>query len=515
MGKQVVINVEEKQIRVAILEQGKLAELYIEDLENRSLVGNIYKGRIMEVVPGLQAAFVDIGLMKNAFLHFTDLPKESLPAVEVKKRSLFRRSPAEKDIAEEKEGLAPEEQLRPNMEILVQIKRDALGTKPPRVTADISLPGRYLVMLPFSKACGGVSRKIREVDERLRLKRIITPLRQQLAGFIVRTAALQQAGSEILRDVKLLRKRWGVIWRKARNKSAPTLLYNEQDIIFRLVRDVFNEEIDEIIIDSPAEYKKLRHALKIYLPSLMNRIALDTEAINIFEGYDLERQIHQALRRTVRLKSGGYVIFDELSALTAIDVNSGGFVAERNLQETILRTNLEAAETIARQIKLRDIGGLIVIDFIDMANDEDRIKVWRRFHELMQKDRATTRISQFTEFGLLQLTRKRTRQSLKKLILIECPYCKGSGQVLSKNELWHKLKYEILSHLEAHPGEAGKIEVLLNRELYNYINQEFNSSLIKMAKQYKSEIKFLPDEGRHIEDFEVRTILQRGKRKQS
>lgn len=511
MERIVIIDVEEKQIRVAVLENEKLVELYIENLDDRSLVGNIYKGRVMEVVAGLEAAFVDIGLEKNAFLHFSDVP-DSITLPESRKKTGFlsrllrrRQLKVEGKTVE----LPPAELLKPGLELLVQVKRDAVANKPPRLTAEISLPGRYLVMLPFSKNGGGVSRKIKEREERQRLKQIIQPIRKELAGFIVRTAALQRQPEEILSDVSILRQRWAAIWRKACNKQAPTLLYNEHDIIFRLVRDIFNEDIKTIYINSVPEYKNLRQALKLYLPALVERVVMETNILKILERYNLEKQIQQALRRVVRLKSGGYVIIDELSALTAIDVNSGGYVADKHLRETILRTNLEAAEAIAHQLRLRDIGGIIVIDFIDMEEEEDRQKLEQRFRQLLRQDRATTKISSLTEFGLLQLTRKRTRRSLKEICFSDCPYCKGSGLVLSKTELWHKLKYDIISHLETLRRERRQLRVTLNEELYNYIMREFKTTIDRLAKMYKTEIEFVPEEHRHLEDYQIIDILKK------
>ncbi len=522
MFKRIVINVEENEIRVAILEDDRLVELHIEPSDERTLVGNIYKARVVDVVSGLQAAFVDIGQEKNAFLHFSDIPRNVLRRAEKQQKGLIGRILPKKKNEQKTEEKKPEKKgegvgqiqavLKPGTELLVQVKKAAMGTKPPRVTANIGLPGRYLVMLPYKKHGGGVSRKIRDTEERDRLRDIIKVPRAQLAGFIVRTAALQHKAEEINRDVSFLKKRWSSILRKSRSKSAPALLYNEQDILHRMVRDVFIEDIDEIVIDSAPESKRLRQVLKAMLPSLTDRIRVDTSSPNIFERYHIERQIHKALRRVVRLRSGGYLIFDELTALTAIDVNSGGFVGKKNVRETIVTTNLEATETIAMQIRLRDIGGLIVIDFIDMENAADRKRVWQKFFHLMKQDRATTVISQFTDFGLLQLTRKRTRHSLKEGIFEECPYCKGTGQVLNKAELWRKIKYEILDHLTAHSEERVSIEVSLNASLDNYIQKKFSGVLKSIQKKFKTSIKFLPDDLRHIEDFEVKSILHRKKK---
>ncbi|MCD6385965.1 Rne/Rng family ribonuclease [Candidatus Sumerlaeota bacterium] len=518
MSEKVIINREEEEIRVALLENEKLVELHIERLQERNIVGNIYKARVVNVVSGLQAVFVDIGLEKNAFLHFSDIPGELLEKMSRKKKGIFRRllshrKSADKKASQDNKEVSIEEILKPGVELLVQVKKSAIGTKPPRVTANIALPGRYLVMLPFNRFGGGVSRKIRDTGERIRLKEIIKVPRRNLAGFIVRTAASQHNADEIFHDVAILRKRWASIWRRARSKSAPALLYNEQDVINRLVRDVFSDKINEIIVDSSAEYKRLRRLLRLYLPSLVERVVLDRSPLNIFEKYNVEKQIEQALRRTVRLRSGGYLIIDELSTMTVIDVNSGGFVGKKSPRETILTTNLEAAESIARQLRLRDIGGLIVIDFIDMEESADREKVWQRFTQLMKQDRATSFVAKFAEFGLLSLTRKRTGQSLKKLIFEDCPYCKGSGQVLGKSELWRKIKYEIIDHLEAHAKNSVIIEVVLNTELYNYIEQKFSATLKRLAKQYKSRITLHPDEHRHIENFEIKTILPRGRKK--
>lgn len=518
MPEKVIINREEEEIRVAILEDEKLVEVHIEHLHERDVVGNIYKGKVVDIVPGLQAVFVDIGLEKNAFLHFSDIPRELLEKICRKKNGIFKRLLTSKKRANKKpdienKDLSVEKILQPGMELLVQVKKPAIGTKPPRVTANIALPGRYIVMLPFNKFGGGVSRKIRDTEERIRLKEIIKAPRRNLAGFIVRTAASQHNADEIFHDVTVLRKRWASIWRLAQSKSAPILLYNEQDIIHRLVRDVFTEKINEIIVDSPTDYKRLRRMLRFYLPSLVERVILDKTPGNIFEKYNVEKQIEQALRRTVRLRSGGYLIIDELQTMTVIDVNSGGFVGKTSPRETILTTNLEATEAIAHQLRLRNIGGLIVIDFIDMEESADREKVRQQLSKLMKQDRATSFIGKFSEFGILPLTRKRTGQGLKKLVFEECPYCKGSGEVLSKSELWRKIKYEIIDHLETHGKKKVIIEVRLNTELYNYIEESFGVTLKRLTKQYKSKITLLPDDNRKIDDFEIKTILPHSRKK--
>jgi ribonuclease G len=517
MKKKILINVEEKNIRAAILENDKLVDITIENLEARSLVGNIYKGRVMDVVTGLQAAFVDIGMEKNAFLHFTDIPQELFVGTKEKRASLFQRlflrrtaNGNEKSV---KVGSKPEEVLKPGMVLLVQVKKDTIGGKPPRVTANVALPGRYLVMLPYNKTGGGVSRKIRDGDERARLREMVKPIRKKLAGFIVRTAALQHKEDEILGDVNFLKKRWSSISRRAKVRNAPCLLYNEQDIVDRLVRDVISENVGEIIIDSPSESKKLRKALKMTLPSLVDRVTVEKDATNLFEKYGAERQLQQATRHYVRMKGGGYLIFDEMAALTAIDVNSGGFVGKKNLRETILTTNLHAAEAIASQIRLRDIGGLIVIDFIDMEDSRDRRKVLQKFRNLMKQDRATSVISDFTEFGLLLLTRKRTKSSLRNMLFNDCPYCKGSGKIFKRDELWRKIKNEVLSHLQIHADKRIIIEIDINSELGEYIQREYKNSLRSIERHNRTLISFHPEEHRHVEDFEVKAVLSKGRKR--
>ena len=525
MKKQVLINVEDKDIRVAVLEDGHLNQLFLEQTDDKSVLGNIYKGRIESIVPGLKAAFVNIGLERNAFLHFSDirqefvLPDKGAPQRGPRSRPQTATAQADPVDKEEKEGddSEPDEpvnrpkrrsiQLKTGDEILVQVTKEPIDEKGARVTSYITLPGRYLVFLPFSEKEGGISRRIEDNVERDRLRTILRSLKANEGSFIIRTAGLNQNEEFISSDVRKLQKLWTRIRRLSDQSSAPALIHDDHEIIGRLIRDELTEDVDELIIDSKDHAKELRRMLTAVIPALKKRvITYENPDENLFESYGVEAQFQKALRRRVWLKSGGYIIIDEAEALVAIDVNTGKFVGKEDQESTILQTNLEAAEAVSQQLRLRDVGGIIVIDFIDMKSRENQHKLLKRFKELLKHDRAKTTVVPLTEYGLMQMTRKRVRQSLSKVIFHECPYCEGSGKILTEQQIWKNIKYEILRALKNEPKAQG-LQITINPTIRKYLEAEMLDSARMIANRRQVSLSFLDNKEFHLEQYSVVTTM--------
>ena len=473
MKREILINACNLEVRVAAVEDNSLAEFYLERNQQRSIVGNIYKGKVTRVLPGMQAAFVDIGLEKAGFLHVSDFltgidavgsmadmlgeevetePVEPLASEEV----IDQPTEDAPDVALNEDGqpappeqrrgrrrgrrgggqqprrvrLPIEQQLHRGQEIIVQIAKEPMGTKGARLTSSISLPGRFLVYMPTSNNLG-LSRRIESAEERARLRGILTEMRPQQGGFIVRTACEGVSRREIQRDVAFLTKTWGSILKKSEKSPPASELYSDLDVALRTVRDLFSSEVDRLWCDDQNTYSRIVQFVQTYMPRLRARVQLFQENEPLFEHFKVEPQIERALDRKVWLKSGGYLIFDQAEALTAIDVNTGRFVGKKSQDETILRTNLEAADEVVRQLRLRNIGGIIIVDFIDMTREADRKRVSDSLKEALRRDKARTSALKISELGLVQMTRKRTRESLEELLTDPCPRCQGSRVVKS------------------------------------------------------------------------------------
>ena len=527
--KTVLVNVEENEIRVAYLENQQLVDLFIEKIDDLSLVGNIYKGVVEDVVPGLQAAFVDIGQERRAFLHYDDILTDALKIGRKEKKAVSRRgsAPVRKQGASSSEkwnGAQPRsgadtmerKRIHKGQTLLVQVIKDEIGGKGPRVTTNISLPGRYLVFLPYPSQRGGISRKIEDEKERQRLRRILGEIKNTRQSYIIRTAGMGMDDDAIKGDMGNLKSAWGGILRKYRQpgirsrfsgagKDAPLLLFNDHDILYRIVRDNITDDVNEIITNDERVYKDLRRILRHMIPSLEGRVNLFSHPESLFQHYDVEKKIQRACQRKIWLKSGGYVVFDETEALTAIDVNSGRFVGKKDQEKNTLKTNLEAAKMIAQQLRLRDIGGIIVIDFIDMSEKGNREAVEQEFLRQTKQDKAKISTVPISEFGLLQVTRKRVRMSLWHQIYNRCPYCGGSGRVLAPDQIWREMKYSILNLLQKTPRPL-EITVVLHSHTKNYIQEKFITTLKDFQKHYKVPIILLASEDLHVEDFQVRYV---------
>lgn len=474
MRKEIVVNVGHGETRAAVLEDRRLAELYIERDEDERVVGNIYKGRVENVLPGMQAAFVNIGLERNAFLYVDDAlahlrngngGEANLDRVKV--RSI-------KDV------------LREGDEVIVQVSKEPIGTKGARVVTNLTLAGRYLVLMPTVEYVG-VSRRIQEEAERARLKALAKRLRPKGMGLIVRTIAAGKDEEDLIRDAQFLLKVWDRLRRKAAEAKAPALLYKDYDLVYRLVRDSFTPDVTKFVVDSEEEYRKTLDLLDSLAPNLKERVYRYHEGPPIFEAYQIESEIEKALDRKVWLQSGGYIVIDQTEALVSIDVNTGRYIGSTNLADTVLRTNLEAASEIARQLRLRNFGGIIVVDFIDMESKEHEQMVLRRLEEELRKDKTKTHVLGFTHLGLVEITRKKTKQNVPDILQKPCPHCEGSGRVLSEATVAHRVERELrkLSHttqaaaflVEAHPSVAAlligpggsnlkRLEKELNRTVY-------------------------------------------------
>lgn len=547
MHKQVLINVEASDLRVAILENGILTELFVERFNAESILGNVYKGRVEGIVPGLKAVFVNIGREKNAFLHFSDvlrefdLPlrgrplREAPPKVKPNGNGTEEKAePAEiessggegedeyidpqvlpgeeaEDDLDEEEAIKPRKArsrtLRVGDPIMVQVIKEPINTKGARITSYISMPGRYLVMMPFAERRGGVSRKIEDASQRRRLRDLLRSLKAETGSFIVRTAGIDESEDAIREDYDFLVDEWKKIKRNNLKATAPALTYDESNILQRLVRDTFRNDIDEILIDSRSQMRELIKAAQKMAPVMVDRIHLYESAKNIFEVFEVEQQFQKALRRKVWTKTGGFLVIDETEALTAIDVNSGKYVGSEDQDQVILKTNMAACETVSRQLKLRDLGGLIVIDFIDMTNRDHQKQVMRELERCLNRDEAKYALSGFSDFGLVEMTRKRVRMSLAKSIYSECPYCEGAGRILNESQTWKQIKYELLRKLEA-DSDIEAAEVLVHSQIRSYLEEEAVSDIRGIAGQYSVALKFVSRPDYHHEQFDIITSVK-------
>ena len=553
MGRQIVVNAGISETRVAVVENGLLGELFFERKRHRSIVGNVYKGVVTNVLPGMQAAFVDVGLAKDAFLYAGDFianvgEYERLMLAEEEEgegsplaldeaaetaesngggepangvapetpdaadapvagdapagRAADVAEPAPAPAREPRREITPiEEVLRKGQEILVQVSKESLGTKGARITSFISLPGRYLVYMPQVNHIG-VSRRIRDAAERDRLRRILRTLRPvNGGGFIVRTAGEGRGEEEFGQDIQFLVRLWQQIQTRFSQAAPRTAVHEEGDLVFRVVRDQFTADVDEILIDSDEEYRRsLEHAESL-VPSLAHRIHLYTGRDPVFEARGIEKEIEKALRRKVWLKSGGYLVVDQTEALVSIDVNTGKYVGKRDLEETILKINLEAVNEVVRQIRLRDLGGIIIIDFIDMEREEHRQQVSRALKRALGEDKSRTNVLEISELGLVEMTRKRVRQGLQSLLMHHCPTCKGTGVVKSTPAI----TAEIYRRIQTAVVDVGGPEVLVrvNPDLAAYLQDEEAEGVATLQRRIQRKVTVQGVAALHKDEYEI------------
>ena len=499
MFKEIVVNVTEEETRAAVLEDQVLVELYIERSLNQRLVGNIYKGRVENVLPGMQAAFVNIGLEKNAFLYV----EEALPA----------RTPTEWVEGEVENPRANVVHPRANISdvvkegqnMVVQITKEPIGTKGPRVTTHITLPGRYLVLMPTVDYVG-ISRRIESDAERERMRTIADAIRPKDMGVIVRTVAEGMDEDELRQDMFFLTKLWKKIQNRASSGQVPNLIHKDLDLIQRILRDLFTEDINRLQIDSRSAYEKILELLDLIGPQLKSKVQL-TEDADIFLRHNLDVEIEKAMKRKVWLKCGGYLVIDQMEALTAIDVNTGKYVGTHNLEETVLNTNLEAAAEIARQMRLRNLGGIIIVDFIDMVDEEHRQQVLQVLGEEVKRDKTKTNILGITQLGLVEITRKKVRQGLESVLQKPCPYCEGKGKVFSEETVGIRIKKQLYDLAKRTAGEAILIEA--HPAVAALLIGSGGSGLRELERKTGKEILIRGSQELHIEETKLLPIASK------
>jgi ribonuclease G len=459
MSKEILVNVTPQETRVAILENGVLQELYIERSRNRGLVGNIYKGRVCRVLPGMEAAFVEVGMERAAFLHVSDV------------------APYGAGENGDKPSIAS--LLREGEDILVQVIKDPIGTKGARLTAHITIPSRYLVFMPNSNNVG-VSTRIENEEERDRLRNMLMQHEDLLgeSGYIIRTAAEVASHESMGQDVVYLNKLWDSICETATQAEPGSMVHEDLPLFMRVLRDMIDEDLEKIKVDSRETWKRMSRFAERYIPECTAAIEHYPGERPIFDLYGVEDEIQKSLERKTHLKSGGYLIIDQTEAMTTIDVNTGAFVGHRNLEETIFKTNLEAAQAIARQLRLRNLGGIIIIDFIDMVEEDHRRQVLRALEKALEKDHARTHVCEVSSLGLVEMTRKRTRESLEHVLCEVCPTCAGRGSVKTAETVCYEIFREILR--EARQFDARQLLVLAAQDVVDLLVDEESASLAEL-----------------------------------
>jgi len=505
LHKEVIINAETLETRVAVLEDGKLEEFNIERTTEERLVGSIFKGRVRNLEDGLKAAFVDIGFEKNAFLHYWDIvPNQFDSGVEIVEREGRRRDRpkiTQKDIP----------RLYPaGSDIIAQVTKGPIGTKGPRITTNIVLPGRYLVLLPNSDQ-SGISRKIENQEERKRLKKILRELSiPDGMGVIMRTAGEAQQTRYFVRDLALLLEEWEEIQRRIKSQPAATCVFQEPDLIERTVRDFLTEDVERIVVDHQKAHDRMRDImLKVKARRAANKVKLYSEAQPVFDRFGISRQLENAFSRQVHLKSGGYIVVDETEALVAIDVNTGRHKGGKDQETAIVKVNLEAAEEICRQLRLRNMGGLIVLDFIDMKSRRDQQTVYQRVKEGLRRDKAKTHILPISQLGLMEMTRQRHTESVRAAVYDDCPYCKGRGKVKSSLtmsvEIQRKLQ-EILKKRQRDESDF-QLMIVVHPTVLDRLRTEDEKHLIEMEKRYFGKLSFRKDPAMHAEQFKILNVV--------
>jgi ribonuclease G len=493
----IVVNADGPETRVALIENGILSELFLERERERGTVGNVYKGRVLRVLPGMQAAFVDIGEEKAAFLYAGDIATpsddEEEPTIGDGER-LPRRNGRNLDVSA---------LVRPGQEILVQVVKDPISSKGARITTYISLPGRHVVFMPTVSHVG-ISRRIGTERQRRRLRRLVDEMRPAGGGFVVRTVAEHAESAQVRAGMDYLLRLWANIRANERLHRAPVLLYRDLDLLLRVCRDFLGPEFDRVIVDDRVQFERLKRFVEAFMPEYTDKIHYYQGREPIFDGYGIELEIDRALARKVDLPSGGSLVFDQGEALTAIDVNTGKFVGSKGktLEETITQTNLEAAEEIADQLRLRNVGGLIIIDFIDMDKESNRRKVYRRLQDALRKDRAKAHITKISEMGLVEMSRKRTRESLERMLAAPCESCGGKGYTKSRSTVCYEILREVRREMAHMAGDT--VQITAHPAVADLMNGAEKAAVDNMVKRVQRAIEVKGRKGFHIEQYEIR-----------
>ncbi|KMM75295.1 ribonuclease G [Xanthomonas sp. NCPPB 1128] len=493
MSQEILVNVTPRETRVAVIENGMLQELHIERGWRRGVVGNIYKGRVQRVMPGMQAAFVEVGLERAAFLHANDV---------------VRPAPVGNGDTEEATPLPVSaavpivELLRDGQDIVVQVVKDPIGSKGARLTTQISIPSRYLVLLQQSRVIG-VSARIEDEAERQRLKTLVADLAASHGGFgyIIRTNAEGQPAEALAEDIAYLSRVWNVVERRGRDGAPASIIYEDLSLPLRAVRDLIRKDVEKVKVDSHETFERLQAFVAKYMPVLAERLELYTGDRPIFDLYGVEDEIARALDKQVPLKSGGYLVIDQTEAMTTIDVNTGSFLGQRNLEETVFRTNLEAAQAVARQLRLRNLGGIIIIDFIDMDDAEHRRQVLRTLEKALSRDHAKTTVYEFSPLGLVEMTRKRTVESLERQLSEPCPECSGRGSIKTAETVTYEIFREITRAVRQF--DAARLLVIASTKVVARITDEESAAVAELEEFLGKTIRFQADEQYLQEQFDV------------
>ncbi len=492
--RRLLVESDRHQTRVAVLEEGRLTEIHLERKKSRSVVGNVFKGRVSRILPGMQAAFVDIGLVRDAFLFAGDV-REALAAID----DLSDADPQTKEFPPV--SVPPiEDVLTAGQELVVQVVKAPLPNKGARITTEITIPGRYLVFVPTVRS-NGISRRLQDATERERLRTVLEELEVDDGGMIVRTAGEGKEREDFVQDLEILRGKWKEIQERAQVASAPSQLHGEEGLALRFVRDRFTAEIEEVLVDGTEAYDEIVSFTRGLSPHLTERVRLWEEEGTLFEELGIEREIDGALRSKVWLRSGGYIVINPTEALVAIDVNTGRFVGRKDLESTVLQTNLEAVEEIVRQIRLRDLSGIIVVDLIDMAEVENREVVFAALQRELKKDRAKHQVLSLSEFGLVEITRKRSRENLSRLLTRPCPTCAGSGRIRSLSTICLRLRREILARAN-HLGDR-RLVVNVHTEVLSSLESEQSEILDELREALGEQLAFRADATLHHEEYHI------------
>jgi ribonuclease G len=501
MKREILINVGPKETRIAILEDEQLVELLIDRVEEARHVGDIYKGLVTAVLPGMQSAFVDIGMEKSGFLHVSDLATSGYAGDEDEddeddgngggrgRRGRRRRREG---------GPAIQEVLNRGQEIIVQVTKEAISTKGPRLTGQISLPGRFLVFMPGVDHVG-ISRKIEDRSERARLRQILREMKPTSGGVIVRTAAEETSRDDFEREIRGLTETWHKVQNKANRAKAPALLHQEAELTSGLIRDIFSDKVDRLVVDERNMYHQIRKYLKKLSPELLDRVKLHADRIPLFDGMGIEPEIEAAVQREVRLRSGGSIIIETTEALTSIDVNTGRYTGRKDPEATILKTNIDAAREIARQLRLRDIGGIIVCDFIDMELPANRRKVLQELKSWLGRDRAKTKAFEVSELGLIEMTRQRRRPSLYHSMTEPCEECAGAGRVLQLADLSRKIERN--ARRIGIAGKEKRIQIRAHPAVALHLLEAERDVFDRLEREYGIEIEVRDDPLLRRDDF--------------
>lgn len=504
MQKQILINYKSFETRVALLEGSSLVEFHVERESERGIVGNIYKGRVVRVLPGMQSAFVDIGQERAAFLYAGDIVSPERSAEILDTDDLTVEGADDAPSSHAPHGPRREARItdlvKEGQEVLVQVAKDAIGTKGARITTYLSLPGRYVVLMP-SISHVGVSRRIRSDEERARLRDVVMRHRPEGVGVIVRTASEDIPEEKIVADLQFLCRIWETVRQKTTRARAPSLIYEDLNLMFRASRDLLSQDVERIIIDDKKRYHELVKFLNRFSVRLGAQVQLWENDTPIFDAYGIELEISRALQPKVWLKSGGYLVIEQTEALTAIDVNTGRYTGSKSLDDTVVRTNMEAAKEIVQQLRLRNIGGIIIADFIDMDRPEDRERIFQTLSEELRKDKTRTTVLRVSELGLVQMTRKRTEESLTHKLCMTCPSCQGRGTLKSTSTI----AFEIIRELEREFRHSSQQAFLVAAHpiVTDRLQEEDREHIDELKGRFRKNVLFRSEAGFHFEHYEI------------